>query len=166
MKIQRLAQITLGALLTLAATGVQACGEVMYRMGGALHYRAFITKHPAQIILYAGGAAKAAETADSQAFHHNLEKAGHKVTVVDTPEGFARALAEHPYDVVIAFAADLPSISTQIEHAAREPSLIPVFNKGSDERAERQQYPLALSEDANLNDFLKTIEKSMKARGT
>jgi hypothetical protein len=160
MKIQRLTQIALAALLATAAGGVQACGEVMYRMGGALHYRAFVTRHPARILLYSN----AAPSADTDKFHQNLEKAGHKVTVIHSADEFSHALVEQPYDVIIAYAADLPMISGRIDRAAHETSLIPVF--GRDDRPERQQYPLALTEDANLNDFLKTIEKSMRARGT
>jgi len=163
MKSQRFVQIAFGAALAVAAGGVHACGEVMYRMGGALHYRAFITKHPAQILLYSNAAD---ETPETDAFHHNLEKAGHRVTVIHGPQAFAQALTDHPYDVIIAYANDLPTISSQMQKAAREPSLIPVFGRGSDERSERQQYPLALTEDANINDFLKTIEKSMQSRGT
>jgi len=162
MKIQQLAKMTLGAALALATTGAQACGEVMYRMGGALHYRAFITKHPADILLYSDTPANPSDTT----FHHDLEKAGHKVTVVSGTEAISKALAAHSYDVIIANAADLPVVNAQIEKAAREPSLIPVFDRNGDEHSERQQYPLALTQDANLNDFLKTIEKSMKARGT
>jgi hypothetical protein len=30
----------------------------------------------------------------------------------------------------------------------------------------RKQFPLALNENANLNQFLKTIEETMKSRGT
>ena len=163
MKIQRFVQIAFGAVLAVAAGGVHACGEVMYRMGGALHYRAFITKHPAQILLYSNGAEA---TAERETFHRNLEKAGHRVTVINGQRAFAQALTDHPYDVIIAYASDLPDISSELQKATHEPSLIPVFGRGSDERSERQQYPLALTEDANLNDFLKTIEKSMKSRGS
>jgi hypothetical protein len=162
MKIRQLMHLTFVVALVAAAADARACGEVMYRMGGALHYHAFLTKHPAQIILYSSSERRSM----TDEFHHNLEKAGHKVTVVDTPEAFSRALGEHPYDVVIGYASDLPVITAKIEHAAREPSLIPVFAHGGDEHASQQRYPLALTEDANLNDFLKTIEKSMKSRGT
>jgi hypothetical protein len=163
MKIQHLAKLTLGAALALAAIGAQACGEVMYRMGGALHYRAFITKHPAQILLYQNSSQP---PADTEQFHRNLEKAGHRVTLTGSPGALAQALAEHSFDVIIAYAADLPTVNAEIEKAARTTTLIPVFAHDSDEQGTRQRYPLALSENSNLNAFLKTIEKSMKARGT
>jgi hypothetical protein len=162
--MNKLTATALLLVVAISAQDAQACGEVMYRMGGALRYHAFITRHPAQILMYAGQGAKAAPSADENNFNRNLEKAGHKVTVVDTPEALAQAMAAHPYDVIIAYAADLPAINTQIAHVAHEPSLIPVFQHGSE--AKQKEYPLALNEDANLNQFLKTIEQTMKARGS
>lgn len=162
----RIPALALAALISAAAAGnAQACGEVMYRMGGALRYHAFITRHPAEILVYVGSAADEATSADHQSFHRNLEKAGHKVTQVQGPAALTQALATHHFDVIITYAADLPAINAQLAHAAKEPTLIPVFQRGGDE-AIRKQYPLALNEDANLNQFLKTIEQSMKARGT
>jgi len=157
--------LALAAVVSAVAAGnAQACGEVMYRMGGALRYHAFITRHPADILLYASSAGKAAISDDEQNFHRNLEKAGHKVTLIQTQEALGQALASHRYDVIITYAADLPAINAQLAHSAKEPSLIPVFQRGDETM--RKQYPLALNEDANLNQFLKTIEQTMKARGT
>jgi len=164
--MSKLRTTTLLLVVAISASDAQACGEVMYRMGGALRYHAFITRHPAEILLYSGTTAqRAATSADGQRFHENLEKAGHKVTVVDGPDALARALGEHSYDVIITYAGDLPAIREQITHVTREPALIPVFQRG-DQDAMRKQYPLALNDDANLNQFLKTIEQTMKSRGT
>ena len=162
--MSKLGTTTLLLAVAISASDAQACGEVMYRMGGAMRYHAFITHHPAQILIYEGDAARQAQGTNGQ-FHANLERAGHKVTVVDSPDALGKALATQPYDVVITYAADLPAISQQIAQVAHEPSLIPVF-RGSGEEGVRERYPLALNEDANLNQFLKTIEQTMKARGT
>ncbi len=162
--MKKLSATTLLLMVALSAADAQACGEVMYRMGGALRYHAFVTRHPAQILLYGGSTALAANKEDS--FPENLEKAGHKVTQVNTPDALAKALASQHFDVIIAYAAEVQTINSQMAHLAPEPALIPVFQHESDERAARQQYPLALNEEANLNQFLKTIEQTMKSRGT
>lgn len=151
--------------VAMSASDAQACGEVMYRMGGALHYHAFITRHPAQILMYDGTAARKAISDDEQLFSESLERAGHHVTVVDTPTALSNALAAHQYDVIITYANDLPAISPQLARISHEPALIPVFPQGEQD-AIRKQYPLALNENANLNQFLKTIEQSMQGRGT
>ena len=161
---QRVIALALVAALGAGATSqAQACGEVMYRMGGALRYHAFITRHPANILLYTGPASREANT-DRDGFHRNLEKAGHRVTVVASPEALGAALGAESYDVIITYAADLPAIEPELARISKEPTLIPVFQH-DDKAALRSQYPLALNEDANLNQFLKTIEQTMKARG-
>jgi hypothetical protein len=163
--MKRLTTTALLLVVAVASADAQACGEVMYRMGGALRYHAFVTKHPAQILLYADSSAHQASGADVEGFHRNLERAGHKVTIINTPDALARTLATNSYDVIIAYAIDLPAINSQLAHVSHEPTLIPVLQRG-DENALREHYPLALNEDANLNQFLKTIEQTMKARGT
>lgn len=151
--------------VTITAADAQACGEVMYRMGGALRYHAFVTRHPARILLYSGSAGAHAASADLDNFHSSLEKAGHHVTVANDPATLGQALAAQPYDIIITYAADLPAIQSQLAHVQHEPSLIPVFQRGSEE-AIRKQYPLALNEDANFNQFLKEIERTMRTRGS
>ena len=91
--MSKLGTTTLLLAVAISASDAQACGEVMYRMGGALRYHAFITHHPAQILIYNGDAARQAQGANGQ-FNANLERAGHKVTVVDSPDALATALAE------------------------------------------------------------------------
>ena len=157
------------AILVLAlcftAIDAQACGEVMYRMGGALRYHAFITRNPANILVYAGTATQQHASTNDK-FNENLEKAGHKVTVAHGPDELAKALAAHPYDVIITYAGDLDTVTNQIAKASREPALIPVIDRSApNERELRNRYPRMVNEDANLNQFLKVIEQSMKAKG-
>jgi len=149
--LTKIATLLFTLALSTATTAAHACGEVMYRMGGALRYHAFITRHPAE----------------RTKFHDNLEKAGHKVTVLTDPDALPQTLATHSYDVIIASAANMDVISAQIPKASREPTLIPVLRRdASDETEMRARFPRLVTEDANLNQFLKSIEQSMKARGT
>ena len=158
-----------GALLaTCVVTGVdsaQACGEVMYRMGGALRYQAYVSRHPANILLYNERALAQTVDSDRGVFQRQLEKAGHRVTAADSAEQFEQALAAQPWDIVITDAANVPAVQSLLARAQRAPALIPVIEKGGD-KALRQQYPQALAVDAGLNRFLKDIERTMETRGT
>jgi hypothetical protein len=152
--------------LCFTTIDAKACGEVMYRMGGALRYHAFITRHPANILLYSGPIALAHASADAK-FHENLEKAGHRVTNAHGPDELAQALAAQSYDVIIAYAGDLDSVTKQIAKTSREPALIPVIDRRApNEREMRERFPRLVTEDANVNQFLKVIEESMKAKGS
>lgn len=153
-------------VLCLSAADANACGEVLARTGNALRYHSFVSRHPAEILVYAGPASRANSSDEASAFRKNLERAGHRVVVVDNAEALPAAFAAHQFDVVITYAADLGSVTTQVARIAREPTLIPVVEPGApDERELRERYPRLLTENANLNQFLKSIERSMKARG-
>src|SRR5574337_357037 len=151
--MKKLTTTVLMLTLAMSATTALACGEATNQVGGALRYRAFVTRHPAQILIYDGSAAHQAISDHMRQFDKNLEKAGHHVNVVDTPDALAKALAAHPYDVVITYADDVSAVQSQLASTSREPALIPVFQRG-DIDAARKQYPLALNDGANLNQYL------------
>ena len=80
-------------------------------------------------------------------------------------DALGKALATRRYDVIITYAGDLAAIQPQLASISHEPALIPVFPRNVEE-ATLKQYPLALNENANINQFLKTIEETMRSRGT
>ncbi len=145
--------------LCLTATNAQACGEVMLRSLNTMRYHAFITHHPAAIVLYAGDAVANRSPADGVKLHDRLERAGHKVSMVRGPDELAKALAANRYDVVIAEASDMVSVTTLVAKSSREPTLIPLLGRGSDERQMRERFPRLVTGD--LNDLLKAIERAM-----
>lgn len=147
--------------LCLTATEAEACGEVMLRTLDTMRFHAFVTRHPATILLYSGeGAAHPATQAGK--LHDGLEKAGHKVSMARGPEQLAKALTARNYDVVVAYSDDLVAVTTQIAKVSREPTLIPVLGGGDDERQVRARFPHLVKGD--LNDLLKTIEQAAKAQ--
>lgn len=157
----------IGAVLVACAGAgagsAQACGEVMYRMGGALRYQAFVTRHPANILLYSDSALARTAGADRNGFREQLEKAGHRVTIADGDAAFEQAIATQSYDIVITHAANITSVQSVLARTRRETSLIPVIESGNPSL--RQQYPQALATNAGLNRFLKNIERTMAAQG-
>src|SRR5690349_19981049 len=113
--MSKLGTTALLLVVAISASDAQACGEVMYRMGGALRYHAFITRHPAEILMYADAATKSQPSYRDE-FHRNLEKAGHKVTEVQGQSALSQALATHHYDVIITYADNLPTVNEQLAH--------------------------------------------------
>jgi hypothetical protein len=156
----------LAVAICLAAVEAQACGELMLRSLGAMRYKAFVTHHPAAILLYSGDAANSGKrpAATDVRFHQSLEKVGHKVSMARGPDELGRALAAHHYDVIVASADDMVGATGQIAKASREPMLIPVLDKPSNEREMRERFPLLVT--GSFNDLLKTIEQAMSAQKT
>jgi hypothetical protein len=76
--------------ISLGATEAQACGELILRSLGTMRYHPFVTRHPAQILLYAGdGVVKHPPEIETK-LHDFLEKAGHRVAIARGPEELAR----------------------------------------------------------------------------
>lgn len=167
MRINR-RTLTLAMLASLSCTttgSALACGEVMFRMGGALRYQSFVTRHPARILIYSSDVAVNSTAAERELFRRSLEKAGHRVTLVDSPSTLDQALATQGYDIVITGAANVAAVNAAMTNANRHPAVIPVLHPGQD-GALRTTYPLAVNSDANLNRYLKSIETSMRTRGS
>lgn len=156
--------VSFAVLSGLVANSAFACGEVMSRMGSALRYQAFITRHPAHVLLF-GTPQDRATASDRAQFRRSLEKAGHHVTVVDSVAGLDKALAAGTYDIIITGAGNIASVNSALAGANRHTTLIPVLGPGQDATLEAT-YPLAVHADADLNRYLKSIEIGMRARGT
>jgi hypothetical protein len=129
-----------------------------------MRYHAYVTHHPAAILLYSGEAVVDHPPADLVKLREKLEKVGHKVGVARGPDELAKAMAARHYDVLIAVASDMVNVTSQLAKASREPTLIPLLDRGGDERQMRARFPRLV--DGNLNDLLKAIEQSMKASET
>ncbi len=162
-------RMLIGALLALAgattATPALACGEVMYRMGGALRYQAFVSRHPAHVMLYSHGASARATAAARSDLQRRLEQSGHTVTITEDEASLRQALATQPYDIVITHADNLSLVRSVLDQAPHAAALIPIA-AGADSAALRQHYPQVLPADASANRFLKGIERTMQARGS
>lgn len=156
------ASALLVVVICLGAPQAQACGEVMLRTLGAMRYHPFVTRHPAQILLYSGDEAVHRAPADDTKLQNSLEKVGHKVAIARGPEELARALAAHHYDVVIAPADHMVGVTTRITNHSHEPIVIHMLDKATDEQQLRARFPRLV--DGNANDLLKAIELVMKAQ--
>ena len=156
----------LAVAICLAGVDAQACGELMLRSLGAMRYKAFVTHHPAAILLYSGDAASNGKrpAATDARFHQSLEKVGHKVSMARGPDELGQALAARHYDVIVASADDMVGVTSQITKASPGPTLIPVLDNASNERQMRERFPLLVT--GNFNDLLKTIEQAMSAQKT
>ena len=87
--------------------------------------------------------------------------------MINNETELTKALGERSFDVIITLAADVDAVSRELATASRQSILIPVIDRNaSDERAMRERFPQLVRTDSSLNQFLKSIEQSMKASGT
>lgn len=139
--------------LSVAAPNALACGEVLFHSGQGMRYHAFITRHPANILVYSPAAIEPG-SAQSQ-LYAGLRKAGHKVTVVTDSQSAAVELAANHFDVVIASARDMDAIEATVAKSANGPAFLAVVGRDT---AGRDRFPICVQEGAGLNSYLRIID--------
>ena len=147
--------------LSVATTDARACGESMFHTGQGMRYHAFITRQPANILVYHAGE----PDAQQKQLYGGLERAGHKVTVVTDESALVQALADKHFDLIIASAHDMREISVNINAAAPAPTLLAVVGDRTREQPLHDRFAHTLRENDGLNQYLKSIEQTMQARG-
>ena len=154
------------AALALALTQTpfaSACGESSFRSATGMRYHAFITREPANVLIYRPSSSNGDDSARRLAA--GLQRAGHHITIVADETTMATALIEHHFDVVIASARDMDAISSRLDKSSREPALLAVV--GSDGLpAQSDHLTYTVHESDGLNQYLKSIEQTMHARGS
>ncbi len=151
------------AIALSSASSAWACGESLFHSGQGQRYHAFITRQPADILIYSPGAASGTDS--NRQLVAGLEKAGHHITLVSDETTMTSTLMEHRFDVVIASAKDMDAITQRIDKSAREPALLAVVGNdvGS---AQNGHFAHTVHENDGLNQYLKSIEQSMHTRGS
>ncbi|HKV65939.1 MAG TPA: hypothetical protein VJN66_06115 [Rhodanobacteraceae bacterium] len=149
---------TLG--LAVVTTDALACGEVLFHSGQGMRYHAFITRHPANILVYSPGTIQPG-SAQSQ-LYAGLERAGHHVLVVTDGNSLASDLAAKHYDVIIASARDMDAISRLDKQSSVEPAVVAVVGRDA---ASTERFPVSVQEGAGLNAYLKVIDRTTRSRG-
>lgn len=150
------------AIALINVTCVWACGESLFHSGQGMRYHAFITRQPADILIYRPGAANVSDS--SQQLVAGLQKAGHRITVVSDETTMASTLMDHHFDVVIASAKDMDAITQRLDKSAREPALLAVV--GNDGATPGDRFAHTVRENDGLHQYLKSIEQSMHTRGS
>lgn len=142
--------------MTVVTVDAQACGESMFHVGQASRYHGFITRQLATILVFHPGSA-----ASQKELYRGLQQAGHKVTVVNDVDALNQALGARQYDVIIANSGDMEAITAHIIKSAREPAFLAVFSRDAGNETQlRERFPRYVHDGDDVNEYLKSIEKT------
>ena len=112
----------------VAAETAQACGDKFLLLGRGVKYqRAYAAIYPASIVIYAAPKRNAAKAIRDPRLQNELKLAGHRVSLVDTEAGLARALSSERVDLVLTGVADADAASRQGVASASKPTVLPVM---------------------------------------
>lgn len=153
------------SVLATGASNAFACGESLFHSGEGMRYHGFLTRAPANILIYRPG--MSSDNVAQRDLDTGLAKAGHRVTLVTSNAELAQALEKDHYDVVIADAHDMEMLASRLDSSAHAPALVAVVSAKANQGATtRGKFTQTLNEQDGLNQYLRLIEKTMQTRRT
>lgn len=117
-----------GLAVTLTAPApAYACGDKLSMMGGGVGFEVLNPSlHPARVVIFV--TPDSALFATRSALQRKLERAGHTVTVVDSPDALQKSLRTTEVDVVLTSLTD-ERAATPVNASVRAPALLSVVYK-------------------------------------
>ena len=152
--------VLLAVTLPVISNNVFACGESMFRVGKAVHYRAYSAPIPGSVLVYA-------RTDDERAVAEQLKIAGHSVQIVSNDVELAMEMQNQKFDVLVAPYSKRDEVEAQSAQIANYPDWVPVVESGSaDEKLAGSQYDHTVVIDDDIRKYLKAIHKRLKVKST
>jgi len=153
--------LVLGVALALSDPA-GACGDKFLVASQApTHDQAFAAMQPGRILIYRHSDSQAASVMDDN-LRETLQRVGHYVEVVETPDDLSRALDSGSYDIVLADVQDVESM--QKPGAEKAPVMLPVVYKASwtEVNKLKQAYQLVLNAPSRISQVLALVDDAMK----
>lgn len=151
----------LAIALILGSSAVFACGESMFHADQGMRYHRFITRRPADILFY--GTEAAIGDANNQ-LYAGLQSAGHRLTLVAQGTAAIDALTSRHFDVIIASSRDMDAVTAHLDSTTRTPILLAVIADGN--KSDESRFPQYVRQSDSVDKYLKSIERSMRERGS
>jgi len=164
--------LPVGILLATAALGtvqLDACGDKFLRMGRSARLRGYAAVHPASILILTP--ARATPSSIKQ-FETLLKRAGHTPRAVPHETDLGLAIANAPYDVVIAAFADTHQVEELLRSLTVRPDVLPILHKPTPEVAAAaaaayhcKLQPDVMTKHEALAEIDHLMERRLAARG-
>ncbi len=143
-----------------------ACGDKLVVVGRGLRPSHRTAAVRASILLYAtpGGALPAALAEGG--LQKDLERAGHRLSLVGTEEELHKALSAGGYDLVFADFKMAPQVEAAAEQSPARPTVLPTLYKptSAELNAARSQYRCVLDSPGGDRDYLAVVDQAMASR--
>src|ERR1700722_13688268 len=159
--MDRFCKLLLAIALALGASAVFACGESMFHSDQGMRYHGFTARRPADILVYRPEAAGGDATTQIYA---GLQRAGHHVTVVAQETAAIDALSSRHFDVIIASPSDIDVLKAHLNSSARAPAQLAVIDDS--DKSDEARFPQYVHQSDGVDKYLKSIDRSMRQRGS
>src|ERR1700685_692611 len=159
--MDRFCKLLLAIGLMLGVSAVFACGGSMFHADQGMRYHNFTTRRPADILFYRPEAGVGDST---RQIFVGLQRARHHLTVVDQEPAAIDALTSRHFDLIIASPNDMDALAGHLGSSTHAPALLAVINDA--DKSDEARFPQYVRQSDGVDKYLKTIERSMRERGS
>jgi hypothetical protein len=159
--MDRFSKLVLAIALISGASAVFACGESMFHSDQGMRYHGFTTHRPADILFYRP---EGAIGDSSKQIYAGLERAGHRLTVVGQEPAAIDALTSRHFDLIIASPSEMDALTAHLDSSTRAPALLAII--GDADKSNEARFPQYVRQSDGVDKYLKSIERSMRERGS
>ena len=154
-------KLLLAIALISGASAVFACGESMFHADQGMRYHGSTARRPADILIYRPETAIGDTTSQIDA---GLQRAGHHVTVIAEEPAAIDALSSRHFDLIIASPSDIDALTAHLNSSARAPAQLAVID--DTDKSDQSRFPQYVRQSDGIDKYLKSIERSMRQRGS
>lgn len=152
------------ALTFLVSVSAYPCGDKLASMNrGVRLQRALASRQPAAIVIFSGPAMPAGAV---RSLRTGLERAGHRIALAASGAELGTIVASGHRDLVIAAAADVPSVETSLSSLTSRPAVIRLLENPTRTqwKQESKRCPLVMRIPADNVEQLTAIDGAMTMR--
>ena len=159
--MDRFCKLLLPFALMVGASAVFACGESMFHSDQGMRYHGATARRPADILVYRPDAAVGDSTTQIYA---GLQHAGHRLTVVAQEPAAIDALNSRHFDLIIASPSDIDALKAHLNSSTPAPALLAVIDDA--DKSDQARFPQYVRQGDGVDKYLKSIDQSMRQRGS
>lgn len=155
--------LVFGTCFALTEVG-RACGDKFLIFGGPGFSRVdYASSYPSKVLVVKRPGELAV---NSSKLISSLDRAGHKVKVIDSHAGLANALAEGKYDAVLVDLADAKASASPVASAAGQPLLVTVLSEPTAAELAASQEFACLRTPEKATTVMKLLDDFLAERKT
>jgi hypothetical protein len=155
----------LTTFLGLAAPFASACGDKLLVLGRGVRFGNIASSYHAAIIAYVPDSVPRSAAVNDPQFQAALQKAGHKLRLVQQADVLVEAVQSGKYDIVLVDLQDAAMVDTQVTTAAVNTIVMPVVYDGAElETATATQFRCVRKTSGKNGSCFSTIDKAIESK--
>jgi len=163
--MRKLLPASIAAFILVFATFAGACGDKLLVLGRGVNFANLAAAHKGSIIAYVPATVPRSAGVTDPQFHAALQKAGHKLHLVQDASALADSVRSGQYDVILVDLQDAARVEEQVKAAGVNTVVMPVVYEGTElKTAEAARFGCVRKPSGKNRACLSTLDKAIELK--